>query len=190
MAVARGTFVYMSTTALGGLAEAKPGRKQRAAKTVDAALRGGILAGAVAAIAWLLAVAIGSTIWFLLIIATVVGLIYTVIAGDKMNLRIWGLIAIAWALVLAEHWVVNKNGGIIVAGAAYIGIVLGARRAGIAKKSLVLLLYPLISLAIVIGANESVLDPWGVSWLWVLAIIGPVLGARTMLNPSPRDHKQ
>ena len=29
---------------------------------------------------------------------------------------------IAWALVLAEHWVVNKNGGIIVA--ALIGIVL------------------------------------------------------------------
>ncbi len=107
-----------------------------------------------------------------------------------MNLRVWGLIAIAWALVLAEHWVVNKNGGIIVAGAAWVGIVLGARRAGIAKKSLVFLLYPLISVAIIIGANESVLDPWGVSWLWVLAIIGPVLGVRTMLNPSPRDHKQ
>jgi hypothetical protein len=190
MAAGSGTVNGMSTTALGGLAEAKPGRKQRAAKTVDAALRGGILAGAVAAIAWLLAVAIGSTVWFLLIIATVLALIFTVMRGDKAPLGIWAGIAIAWALVLAEHWVVNKNGGIIVAGAAWIGIVLGARRAGIAKKSLVFLLYPLISLAIVIGANESVLDPWGVSWLWVLAIIGPVLGVRTMLNPSPRDHKQ
>jgi hypothetical protein len=178
----------MSTTALGDLTEAKPGRKERAANTVDKALRGGILAGAVAAIAWLMAVAIGSTIWFLLIIATVLALIYTVMRGDKASLGIWALIAVAWALVLAEHWVVNKNGGIIVAGAAWIGIVLGARRAGIAKKSLVLLLYPLISLAIVIGANTSVLDPWGVSWLWVLAILGPVLGARTMLNLSPRDH--
>ncbi len=179
----------MSTTALGGLAEAKPGRRQRAAKTVDAALRGGILAGAVAAIAWLLAVAIGSTVWFLLIIATVVGLIYTVVAGDKMNLKVWGLIAIAWALVIAERWVVNDNGGIIVAGAAWLGVVLGAHRAGIAKKSMILLLYPLISLAIVIGADTSVLDPWGVSWLWVAAILGPVVGARTLLNPSPRDHK-
>jgi cation transporter-like permease len=177
----------MSTTALGGLAETKPGRKQRAAKTVDAALRGGILAGAVAAIAWLLAVAIGGTVFFVLVVATVLALIYTVMRGDKANLRIWGLIAVAWALVLAERWVVNDNGGIIVAGAAWLGIVLGARRAGIAKKSLVLLLYPLISLAIVLGASESVLDPWGVSWLWVLAIIGPVLGARTMLNPSPRE---
>ena len=135
-----------------------------------------------------MAVAIGSTIWFLLIIATVLALIYTVMRGDKAPWRSGRCIAIAWALVLAEHWVVNKNGGIIVAGAAWIGIVLAARRAGIAKKSLVLLLYPLISLAIVIGANTSVLDPWGVSWLWVLAIIGPVLGARTMLNLSPRDH--
>jgi hypothetical protein len=190
MTVGRGTFGHMSTTALGGLAEAKPGRRQRAAKTVDSALRGGILAGAVAAIAWLLAVAIGSTVWFLLIIVTVLALIYTVMRGDKASLGVWACIAIAWALVLAEHWVVNKNGGIIVAGAAWIGIVLGARRAGIAKKSLVFLLYPLISVAIILGANESVLDPWGVSWLWVLAIIGPVVGVRTMLNPSPRDHKQ
>jgi hypothetical protein len=163
----------MSTTALGDLTQATPGRKQRAAKTVDSALRGGILAGAVAAIAWLMAV---------------LAVIYTVVRGDKASLGIWALIAIAWALVLAEHWVVNKNGGIIVAGASWIGVVLGARRAGIAKKSLVLLLYPLISLAIVIGANTSVLDPWGVSWLWVLAILGPVVGARTMLNLSPRDH--
>ena len=101
---------------------------------------------------------------------------------------IWGLIAIAWALVLAERWVVNDNGGIIVAGAAWLGVVLGARRAGIAKKSMVLLLYPLISLAIVLAAGESVADPWGVSWLWVLAILGPVVGIRTVLNPSPRDH--
>lgn len=180
----------MGTAALADLSGTpKPSRRQRAAKTVDRALRGGILTGAVAAIAWLLAVAIGSTVFFLLVVATVLALIYTVVRGDKARLTVWGVIAIAWALVLAERWVVNENGGIIVAGAAYLGILLGARRAGIAKKSLVFLLYPLVSLAIVIGANESVLDPWGISWLWVAAVIGPVLGARTVLNPSPRDHK-
>ena len=77
----------------------------------------------------------------------------------------------------------------IVAGAAWLGVILGARRAGIAKKSLVLLLYPLLSLAIVIAAGEDVLDPWGMSWLWVAAVLGPVIGVRTVLNPSPRDHK-
>ena len=167
----------------------KPSRKERAAKTVNAALRGGVLAGAVAAIAWLLAVALSGTVFFLLIIATVLAAIYTVVRGDTARLAIWGLVAIAWALVLAERWVVNDNGGLIVAGAAYVGVVLGARRGGIAKKSLVLLLSPLISLAIVIGADTSIADPWGVSWLWVLAVLGPVLGARTVLNPSPRDHK-
>jgi hypothetical protein len=180
----------MSTTALSDLTgTAKPSRKERAAKTVDGALRGGVIAGAVAAIAWLLAVALSGTVFFLLIVATVLALLYTVMRGDKARMGIWGLIGIAWALVLAERWVVNENGGVIVAGAAWLGVIIGARRAGIAKKSLVLLLYPLLSLAIVIGAGEDVLDPWGMSWLWVAAVLGPVIGARTVLNPSPRDHK-
>ena len=67
--------------------------------------------------------------------------------------------------------------------------MLGARAAGIAKKSLVLLAYPLISVAIIVAAGQEILDPWGLDWLWVAAIIGPVVGARTLLNPSPRDHK-
>src|SRR3954453_10442921 len=163
-------------------------RKERAAKTVNGALRGGVMAGGVAAIAWLLAVALSSTVFFLLIIGTVLALIYTVVAGDKARMGLWGLLAIAWALVIAERWVVNETGGVIVPGAAWLGVVIGARRAGIAKKSLLLLLYPLISLAVVIAAGTSVLDPWGLSWLWVLAVLGPVVGARTLLNPSPRDH--
>jgi hypothetical protein len=181
----------MSTAALlDSLSEpSKPSRRQRAAKTVDSALRGGVMAGGVAAIAWLLAVALSGTVFFLLIVATVLALIYTVVRGDKARMGIWGLLAVAWALVLAERWVVNENGGIIVAGAAYLGVFFGARRGGIAKKSYPLLAYPLISLAIVIAAGTSVADPWGVSWLWVLAILGPVVGARTLLNPSPRDHK-
>jgi hypothetical protein len=179
----------MSTTALLDLTGPTLSRKERAAKTVNGALRGGILAGAVAAIAWVIAVALSGTAFFLLIIATVLALVYTVVRGDKARMGVWGLLALAWALVLAERWVVDKNGGIIVAGAAWLGVVVGARRAGIAKKSLVLLLYPLISLAIVIAADTSVLDPWGVSWLWVAAVLGPVVGARTILNPSPRDHE-
>ncbi|MCA1480888.1 hypothetical protein I6F37_38835, partial [Bradyrhizobium sp. NBAIM08] len=154
------------------------------AKTVNGALRGGVLAGGVAAIAWLLAVALSGTIFFFLIIATVLALVYTVIRGDKARMGVWGLIAIAWALVLAERWVVNDNSGVIVAGAAWLGVILGARRAGIAKKSLILLLYPLLSLIVIIGADESILDPWGMSWLWVAAVLGPVIGVRTVLNPS------
>lgn len=167
----------------------KPSRKERAAKTVESALRGGVLAGAVAAIAWLLAVALSGTVFFLLIIATVLALVYTVVRGDKARMGVWGLIAVAWALVLLERAVVNENGGLIVAGAAWLGVIVGARRAGIAKKSYPLLAYPLALLAIVIAAGQDIADPWGVSWLWVLAVLGPVLGARTLLNPSPRDHK-
>jgi hypothetical protein len=178
----------MSTAALLDLTGPKLSRKERAAKTVNGALRGGVLVGAVAAIAWLLAAALSATVFFLLIVATVLALIYTVMRGDKARMGVWAVLAVAWALVIAERWVVDRNGGIIVAGAAFLGVVIGARRAGIAKKSMILLLYPFVSLAIVIGADTSVLRPWGVSWLWVLAVLGPVLGARTILNPSPRDH--
>jgi hypothetical protein len=164
-------------------------RRERAAKTVDKALRGGILAGAVGAIAWLLAAAIGTTAIFLVVIATVLGIVYTVMRGDKARLGIWGLIAVAWALVIAERWLVHDNGALIIAGAAYLGVVMGARSAGIAKKSLVLLAYPLISVAIIVAAGQDVLDPWGLDWLWIAAILGPVIGLRTLLNPSPRDHK-
>jgi hypothetical protein len=178
----------MSTAALLDITEPKLSRKERATKTVNGALRGGVIVGAVAAIAWLLAATLSATVFFLLIVATVLALIYTVMRGEKARMGIWAVLAVAWALVIAERWVVDRNGGIIVAGAAFLGVVIGARRAGIAKKSMVLLLYPLISLAIVIAANTSILRPWGVSWLWVLAVLGPVLGARTILNPSPRDH--
>ena len=157
---------------------------------MNGALRGGVLAGGVAAVAWLLARrARARPSSSSLVVATVLALVYTVVRGDKARMGVWGLIAIAWALVLAERWVVNENGGVIVAGAAWLGVILGARRAGIAKKSLVLLLYPLLSLVIIIAADQSVLDPWGMSWLWVAAVLGPVLGVRTVLNPSPRDHK-
>ena len=102
---------------------------------------------------------------------------------------VWGLIAIVWALVIAERWLVHDNGAVLIALVTWIGVVLGARRAGIAKKSMVLLAYPLISVAIIVAAGQSVLEPWGMDWLWILAIIGPVLGLKTILNPSPRDHE-
>jgi hypothetical protein len=180
----------MGTAALADITDSsKPNRRARAAKTVDSALRGGILVGAIAAIAWLVASAVGAIIYFALIVVTVLALVYTAMRSDKAKLSIWLYIGVAWALVLAERWAVKDHGGLIVAGAAYLGVVFGARSAGIAKKSLVFLLYPLISVAICLGADTSVADPWGVSWLWVAAILGPVVGVRTLLNPSPRDHQ-
>ena len=31
-------------------------------------------------------------------------------------------------------------------------------------------------------AGEDLVEPWGSSWLWVLAVLGPVVGARTLLK--------
>ena len=37
-------------------------------------------------------------------------------------------------------------------------------------------------MVLVVLAGEDVLEPWGSSWLWVPAILGPVIGARTLLK--------
>jgi hypothetical protein len=62
-------------------------------------------------------------------------------------------------------------------------VIVGARRAGINRWALPLLAYPLAEAAIVLLAGQDLADPWGSSWLWVLAVLGPVIGARTLVKP-------
>jgi hypothetical protein len=175
-------------TALAATAQEKPRpRREKAARTVDRALRTGIIFGAVAAVAWLVAAAIAASAFFLLVIATVLAVVYMVVRGDKARLGIWVLLAVAWGAVILERAVVNGHGGLWVAAACWLGVIVGARRAGITKRWLVALLYPVALGVIVKLSGHSVLDPWGVSWLWVAAILGPVIGLRTLLNPSPRQ---
>jgi hypothetical protein len=175
-------------TALAATAQNKPRpRRAKAAQTVDKALRHGIIFGAVAAVAWLVATAIAATAFFLLVIGTVLAVVYTVVRGDKARLGLWVLLAVAWAAVILERAVVNGHGGLWVAAACWLGIISGARRAGITKRWLAALLYPVALGVIVTLSGHSVLDPWGISWLWVGAILGPVIGLRTLLNPSPRQ---
>ena len=159
-------------------------RRSRAAKTVNAALRAGVLGALAATVAWLLAGAIAGTAFVLLVLATLGAAAVLVWRGNVPSWLVLGL-AIAWATVLLERAVVQDNGGVWVAIAAWIGVIVGARRAGIARRWLPLLAYPLVSVAIVLLAGERLLHPWGVSWLWVAAVLGPVLGVQTVLRPRP-----
>jgi hypothetical protein len=160
-------------------------RRQRAAKTVTAALRGGLAGALAATVGWLLAGAIAGTAFVLLVIATAGVAAWVVWRGDVRPV-VWLVLGIAWAAVLLERAVVQDNGGVWVGIAAWIGVILGARRAGISTRYLPLLAFPLVSVAIVLLAGEDLLDPWGVSWLWVAAVLGPVLGLRTLLSPRER----
>jgi hypothetical protein len=160
-------------------------RRQRAAATVDRVLRGAILGAAVAAVAWLLAGAIAATAFVILVIATVAAIAYTLMK-ETAPLGLWLGLVVAWAVVMLERWAVGGHGGLWVGAAAWLGMIVAARRSGISKWTLPLLGYPLALVAVVIIADQPVDDPWGSSWLWVPAILGPVLGARTLLNPSPK----
>jgi hypothetical protein len=159
-------------------------RRQRAAKTVTAALRGGALGALVATVGWLLAGAIAGTAFVVLVLATLGVGAYLVWKGD-VKTWVWLGLGIGWAIVLLERAVVQENGGVWVGIAAWLGVIVGARRAGITKRWMPALAFPLISVAIVVLAGEDLLDPWGASWLWVAAVLGPVLGARTLLIPRP-----
>jgi hypothetical protein len=159
-------------------------RRKRAAQTVAAAFRAGLAAGIAATIGWLVAGAIAGTAFVLLVLATLGVGAYVAWRGS-VRTWVWLGLAMLWAAVLLERAIVQDNGGVWVAIAAWLGVIVGARRAGISKWSLPLLAYPLASVAIVVIAGENLLDPWGVSWLWVAAVLGPVLGARTLLSPRP-----
>jgi hypothetical protein len=158
-----------------------PTRRQRAAAVANAALRGGLLAGAVAAIAWLLAVALAGTAFVILLVATVAVVAITLLGRDLPG-ALWLGLALGWASVLLERAIVNAHGGVWVGLAAYIGVVVAARRAGLSRWAMPLLAYPLISVAICIAAGQSLLDPWGISWLWVAAALGPPLGVKVLLD--------
>jgi hypothetical protein len=173
-------------SALAGLEASKPSRRKRAAKTVDGALRGGILGAAVAAVGWLIASIVFGTAIAVMVVGTILAAVYTVARGDKARYGVWGLLAIGWAIVLVEHWAVSGHGGFWVGLATWLGVVVGARRAGISKWSLPLLAFPLVFGVLLAISGHSILRPFGVSWLWVAAVLGPVIGARTLLNPSPK----
>jgi hypothetical protein len=156
-------------------------RRQRAAKTVAAALRGGLVGALAATIGWLIAGALAGTAFVLLVVATLAVGAIVLWRGD-VPAWLWLGLGAAWAAVLLERAIVQDNGGTWVAIASYLGVIAGARRAQISKWALPLLAYPLVSVAIVVVAHERLLHPWGVSWLWVAAVLGPVIGASTLLK--------
>jgi hypothetical protein len=161
---------------------ALPTRRRRAGAVVASALRGGLIGTVVAAVAWVLAGAIAGTAFVVLVVASLGAVAWVAFRG-ALRSTVWLALAIAWAVVLLERAIVQENGGVWVAAAGWLGVIVAARRAGISKWALPLLAYPLISVAIVVGAGEDLLDPWGTSWLWLAAVLGPIVGARTLLKP-------
>jgi len=159
-----------------------PTRRARAARVVVAAAKGGLIGTVAALAAWVLAGALAATAWVVLIVATIAAAAVLLWRGS-MATWVWMALAIGWAVVLIEQQVVQDNGGLWVAAAGWLGVIVGARRAGINRWALPLLAYPLASVAIVLLAGEDLADPWGSSWLWVLAVLGPVIGARTLVKP-------
>jgi len=166
----------------------QPSRRQRAGRTVARALRGGVLGAIVAGVAWLLAGAIAGTAFVVLVIATIAAAALFV-ARDGLPRWVWGALVVGWAVILLERATIGANGGILVGGAAWLGIIVATRRAGISKWALPLLAYPLVCAGIAVAADQSLLDPWGSSWLWVPAVLAPVIGARTLLAP-PADEQR
>ena len=163
-------------------------RRAHAARVVEAAAKGGLIGTVAALAAWVLAGALAATAWVVLIVATIAAAAVLLWRGS-MATWVWLALAVGWAVVLIEREVVQDNGGLWVAAAGWLGVIVGARRAGISRWALPLLAYPLAEAAIVVLAGEDLADPWGSSWLWVLAILGPVIGARTLMKPpaSPPD---
>jgi hypothetical protein len=160
----------------------RPTRRARAAAVIERAAKGGLIGTVVALGAWLLAGALAATAFVVLVVASVAAAAVVVWRG-ALATWVWLGLAIAWAVVLLERAIVQENGGLWVAAAGWLGVIVAARRAGIARWALPLLAYPLVSVAIVIAAGQDLDDPWGSSWLWIAAVLGPIVGARTLIRP-------
>src|SRR5215207_8714006 len=124
-------------------------RRERAARTVAAALRGGVIGTVAAGLAWLMASALAGTAFAILVVATIAAVAILAWRGDLAT-WVWLALAVAWGALLLERAIVQANGGVWVAIAGWIGVILGARRAGISKWALPLVAYPLVSLVIVL----------------------------------------
>lgn len=170
-------------TSLAGLQDVsrRPSRRHRAGRTSEAALRGGLLCAAVATAAWLAAAVIAATAFTILLVATLATVLYAFVRG-RVTPMVWLALAAGWGVVLLERWVVGGHGGVWVAVAAWLGVIVGARRAGISRWATGLLAYPLIAVAIALADQQPLLSPWGSSWIWVPAVLGPALAARTLLR--------
>ena len=160
-------------------------RRKRAAATVDRALRGGILGAAVAAVAWVLAGTLAATVFLVLVVATVAAAAFTVMK-ENAPLGLWAALGVGWLVVMMERWAVQGHGGLSVAAAAWLGIVIGARRAGISKWSLPLLAYPVLC-GVIVGSRGP--GPRrAVGQLVAVGgrpVLGPVIGARTLVQDRP-----
>jgi hypothetical protein len=161
--------------------KAPASRRDRAAETVEKTLAGGLLGAAVAGVAWLGAWFLSGTIFLALAVATVAVALWTLFRGRVSN-TLWAVLAAGWIVVLVERWAVHGRGGLFVAAAAWVGLILGARRAGIRRRYLPLLAFPLVCIAIAWAADVSLTRPFGTSWIWVAAVLGPVFGVRTLLG--------
>jgi hypothetical protein len=157
-------------------------RRARAAAVVEAAAKGGLIGTVVALAAWLLAGALAGTAFVVLVVASLAAAAVLIWRGSVAN-WVWLGLAIAWVVVLLEREIVQENGGLWIAAAGWLGVIVAARRAGIARWALPLLAYPLVSVAIVIAAGQELDEPWGSSWLWIAAVLGPIVGARTLVRP-------
>src|SRR4051794_41454805 len=113
-------------SALAGLPEAKPSRRKRAAKTVDRALRGGILAAAVATVGWLLGTAVLGTAIIAMVVATIGGGGYAVARGGKGRFGILALLGIGWGVGVVAALAGGGAGGVLGGVAAWGGGVLRA----------------------------------------------------------------
>ena len=91
----------------------------------------------------MLAGALAGTAFVVLLIATVGAVAYLAFRGN-VKTWIWLGLAVAWAVVLLEREIVQENGGVWVALAGWLGVIVGARRAGISRWALPLLAYPLV----------------------------------------------
>jgi hypothetical protein len=163
------------------------GRRERAASAVSRLTKAALIGALAAFIGWVVASAITGLAIIAAVAATVIVAVVAVVKDGKLPIVVWGGLAGVWAAIIAERVFVHSHGGFWVAASAWGAMVFSAWKAG-SRWTLPLLAYPLIMAGGLIAADEPVLKPYGITWLWVPAVLVPLLIVRALLTEKkPAD---
>ena len=155
-------------------------RRERAHKTVCRACTGALVGAGIALAGWIAAQLLAFTVLLAAGGLTALALVVAV-ARHGLPAKVWGALIILWTAILCQRWLVHGNGGLLIAGGAWLGMFYALRKAGTSKWLLPLLAYPLVMAIVLVVSGHGLFRPFGTSWLWPVAVVGPALGIRTLL---------
>lgn len=159
-------------------------RRETAHQTVSVASKGALAATVIAAVGWVAISFISAPVFLISLVATALVGVVAVMRTGPLPLQVWAGVGILWTALALQNWVLHDNGGLLLAGCGWLGMLYALTKKNTSKWILALLAYPLIGASVLLLIGQSVQQPFGFTWLWVPFVLGPVIALQVILAPK------